>query len=276
MFVLLALIIIFSLFAFEKRKKLKSVFRFFFQSYFVIIFGIFVAGVAVDVMGFGDGFLYDQLIQAASILIMGSPFAFWKRSRIKKENKEQAIQQTDGTFNASTKERQKIVEEFNKKYRLNLTDTQINNIVDGSFQNKKWEEEIMAMNQRYISVNEWYRGDTGWLRVYLRAFSVQTISSDFEYQKEICLSIYEDIFSSMHIENFASTEDCIRNINQKYLTNFEEAEFMVAYRFLQQNGRKYTLPRALAIENVSEIEALAKKYDEAENMQNVSGNVRKL
>lgn len=65
--------------------------------------------------------------------------------------------------------RRKIIQKFNQKYDLYLTDEEINRIVDASYMSNCWEREILDMDQKYDTISQWYRGDSAWLRAYLHA-----------------------------------------------------------------------------------------------------------
>ena len=49
-------------------------------------------------------------------------------------------------------------------------------------------------------------------------------------------------------------------MNDKFFTDFNEISFMIAYRFLEANGRKYNLARKNVVTNEDEIAELEKKY----------------
>lgn len=97
--------------------------------------------------------------------------------------------------------RRKIIQKFNQKYDLYLTDEEINRIVDASYMSNCWEREILDMDQKYDTISQWYRGDSAWLRAYLHAFPVQNVTSDFESQRSICLDTFYQVFSEMIREN---------------------------------------------------------------------------
>lgn len=46
--------------------------------------------------------------------------------------------------------RRKIIQKFNQKYDLYLTDEEINRIVDASYMSNCWEREILDMDQKYM------------------------------------------------------------------------------------------------------------------------------
>ena len=138
--------------------------------------------------------------------------------------------------------RRKIVQKFNQKYDLYLTDEEINRIVDASYMSNCWEREILDMDQKYDTISQWYRGDSAWLRAYLHAFPVQNVTSDFESQRSICLDTFYQVFSEIDPGKYESVESCVREINHRFMTNFDDITFSVAHRFLADNGYKFELP----------------------------------
>lgn len=161
----------------------------------------------------------------------------------------------------SVSKRTKIVQKFNKKYQLNLTDAEIERIVDASYYSNCWEREIYDMSESYDTLHQWYNADTNWLRAYLHAFPVQSVISDFEAQREICLQAYTEIFENIQPRKYASIDDCVDSINDTFFTNFDENTFMIAYRFLERNGKKYELPHMKLMRAGSDLDALREKYD---------------
>lgn len=157
--------------------------------------------------------------------------------------------------------RRKIVERFNKKYHLNLTPEEIDRIVDASYMSFSWEREVYDMSQEYDIVYQWYNRDTAWLRVYLKVFPIQSVSSDFERQREICLGVFTQVFTEVNGASFATIEEYVEAINRKYMTSFDEMTFMIAYRFLQANKVYIDLPASRAIKGESDLEKLMHKYD---------------
>ena len=138
--------------------------------------------------------------------------------------------------------RRKIIQKFNQKYDLYLTDEEINRIVDASYMSNCWEREILDMDQKYDTISQWYRGDSAWLRAYLHAFPVQNVTSDFESQRSICLDTFYQVFSEIDPGKYESMESCVREINHRFMTNFDDITFSVAHRFLADNGYKFELP----------------------------------
>lgn len=165
--------------------------------------------------------------------------------------------------------RRKIVEKFNKKYSLTLTEKEVDRIVDASYTSYSWEREIYDMTEDYDALAQWYNRDTGWLRAYLRAFPIQSVSSDFDRQREICQDVFTQVFTEINPGRFATIDECVDAINDKYLTAFDEQTFMIAYRFLEANKVHIKLPSHTVLKGDSELDRLMHKYDEeAENGYN--------
>lgn len=176
------------------------------------------------------------------------------------QSKSANAKQTQNILPKAASKRRKIIEQFNKKYNLTLTESQIQRMVDASYYSGEWEKEIFDMTKEYASVYEWFQGDTAWLRAYLKAFEVQSVSSDFMQQEQICFSEYDQIFSAIDFKDAFSQEHAIKKINEMFFTGFDDISFMIAYRFLEKHGRKYELTKTDVIKNESEIDVLAKKY----------------
>lgn len=172
----------------------------------------------------------------------------------------------------SVPKRRKIIQKFNKKYDLNLTDKEIDRIVDASYMSYCWEYEIFCMEKEYGTIFEWYKGDSNWLRAYLHVFPIQSVSSDFEMQRQTCINVFNQIFTEINPSSFASIDDCIDAINNRYYTAFDETTFMIAYRFLEMNGKKHALPRAGVSRTSSELERLMNKYDDDVNQSSQAAN----
>ena len=158
--------------------------------------------------------------------------------------------------------RRKIIQKFNQKYDLYLTEEEINRIVDASYMSNCWEREILDMDQKYDTISQWYRGDSAWLRAYLHAFPVQNVTSDFESQRSICLDTFYQVFSEIDPGKYESVESCVREINHRFMTNFDDITFSVAHRFLADNGYKFELPHFDVRGVKSDIDRLKDKYDQ--------------
>ena len=98
------------------------------------------------------------------------------------------------TLPKAVSKRRKIIERFNERFTLALTDEQISSIVNASYMTPIWRSEIEAMSEKYETVYEWFTGDTSWLRVYMYVFHIQEISSDIMQQERICMHAFEEIF----------------------------------------------------------------------------------
>ncbi|MCM1286782.1 MAG: hypothetical protein NC240_00625 [Clostridium sp.] len=190
----------------------------------------------------------------------------YDRARYEKEvktsgNKKKYGNSLTGLTNSYPK-RRKIVEKFSKKYSLNLTEKEIDRIVDASYTSYSWEREIYDMTEDYNALSQWYNRDTGWLRAYLRAFPIQSVSSDFDRQREICQDVFTQVFTEINPGRFATIDECVDAINDKYLTAFDEQTFMIAYRFLEANKVHIKLPSHTVLKGDSELDRLMHKYDE--------------
>ena len=261
---LLALYIIILPFGVKKANKYMNGML---DNFWWVAFAAFALAVAISIAGYSDGILYDQCIELVATMIIGSPILAIRNMRRKKkkvmeseqESKELAVFDLPDRSDA----RKRIVRKFNKKFDLSLREEEIERIVNGSFHSEEWAREIAAMKERYSTESEWYSGETAWLRAYLRAFNVQNVSSDFKLQREMCLDNFNEIFESTDFSTFYSIDACIEYINNRYMTNFNDISFMIAYRFLENNGKTYKLPITDIVEATSEIDRLAEKYDES-------------
>lgn len=165
----------------------------------------------------------------------------------------------------SVPKRKKIVESFSDKYRLNLTEAEVDKIVNASYMSYGWEKEIIDMDREYVSVAAWYDSETNWLRAYFRVFPVQSVSTDFNMQKTIVFDSFCNIFESIIPEGYGSVDECINAINNRYMTAFDDMTFMIAYRFLQVNGRTFKLPKTIVVNSDADIDSLKKRYDNGYN-----------
>lgn len=156
--------------------------------------------------------------------------------------------------------RKKIVQNFNTKYNLNLTEEQIQSISNSSYMSEIWHGEVEAMNQKYNSVYEWFPGYTQWLRTYMYVFHVQEITSDIKQQEQIVIKSFEELFAyADSLEGFSVSEK-IEKINSKYMTSFDDATFMIAYRFLEAKGLHHTLEGPELLKEENELDELLEKY----------------
>ena len=211
--------------------------------------GFFILTVLAAMFGIPIYILY-ALIKAAS-----------PDKKKAQQERNQKISKEDQLPNAVPK-RIKIVEKFNTKYQLNLTPQQIQTMVDSSYISTDWEYLIHSMTKEYNTIHQWYRVPIGgWLRVYLKVFNVQVVSSDMAQQKKICLDSFDEIFRSIDLSLYNTPAWDINAVNNKFMTNFDDNTFMIAYRFLEANGRKYSLGKVKILKADEELSDLKEKYD---------------
>ncbi|MCR5594930.1 MAG: hypothetical protein K6G12_03720 [Lachnospiraceae bacterium] len=157
--------------------------------------------------------------------------------------------------------RSKIVNKFNEQYNLYLTDEQVGRIVAASYMSNAWKQEVEAMYTKYDSVYQWLVGDTAYLRAYLRAFPVQEVSSDFDQQIKIVTDSFEEIFEYSDSIAGISLERRIEMINSKFLTNFDDITYMIAYRYLESLGFHHELEKTQLNRIDGTFDDLVAKYD---------------
>lgn len=160
--------------------------------------------------------------------------------------------------------RRRILEAFNKKYTLSLTDEEMKRIVDASYMSEGWKRELEAMTVKYETVYEWFNASTGWLRVYVYVFQMQNISSDFARQEGICVETFDEVMRYAESLRYMTLEERIERVNDRFFTNFDETSFMLAYRFMQGKGKTYDLNKIDIVQNETEAERMAKKYQTAQ------------
>lgn len=161
----------------------------------------------------------------------------------------------------SSNRRTKIVRKFNEQYNLFLTDEQIRRIVDASYMSVAWKNEVEAMAVKYDSVYQWLVGDTAYLRAYLKVFGVQDVTSDFQQQMQIVMDSFEEIFDYSDSISGISLERRIEMINSKFLTNFDDITYMIAYRYLESLGLHHDLGQTQLNRIDGTIDDLVAKYD---------------
>ncbi|MCD8131671.1 MAG: hypothetical protein LUE16_10435 [Lachnospiraceae bacterium] len=159
--------------------------------------------------------------------------------------------------------RKKVIQEFNGKYDLTLTDAEVQRIAEASYVSEGWKREVEAMTQKYDTVGQWFQGPTGWLRVYIYVFRIQNISSDFVMQEQICTEALDEAVAYGCEPDGLSIDERVSLINKRYFTCFDEMSFMIAWRFLQQRGREHKMTQPELVRNVDDdLEELEKKYRE--------------
>ena len=169
-------------------------------------------------------------------------------------------QQEQDALPSKPKKRRRIVEEFNEKYSLCLTPAQISSIVNASYMSEIWRNEIYAMSRKYTVVYEWFNDSMAWLRAYLYVFKVQDVISDINEQERICVYAFNEIFSYADSLGQMPLSMKIKYINDKYMTNFDDATYMIAYRFLEQRGIKHNESNPDIVNKDAEVDELLKKY----------------
>lgn len=157
--------------------------------------------------------------------------------------------------------RKKVIQEFNLKYRLTLTEAEVNRIAEASYVSEGWKKEAEAMTRKYDTIGQWFQGPTAWLRVYMYVFQIQNISSDFAMQKQICIEALDEVIAYGCEPEGMTVEERVQHINSRYFTYFDEMTFMIAWRFLEQEGRPHKMSQPDLVRNVDEdLEELEKKY----------------
>lgn len=156
--------------------------------------------------------------------------------------------------------RKKIISKFNKQYNLNLSSQDIQSMASGTYMSIEWASEVYSMDQKYNSFYEWLGQGNSWLRVYLYVFNVQTISPVFNKQEEIVFQSFDTIFSEMCVDDDLPTEVIIQNINNKFLTNFDESTFMLAINYMESKSKRYKYGAPVLTRMHSDIDDLARKY----------------
>lgn len=193
----------------------------------------------------------------------------WDPQRWDKEMGNQRTTQTRQTAQSAPvydnlpkalSKRKQIIEKFNKKYNLCLTTEQVNSIANSSYMSKTWNQEVQAMSGEYEVVYQWLLGRTQWLRAYMYVFHVQEITSDMAQQENIAMYAFEEVFRFADELGNVPNSVKIEKINSHFLTAFDDATFMMAYRFLESKGLKHKLYSQDLVENESNVDELLKKY----------------
>ncbi|MDD6327850.1 MAG: hypothetical protein PUA62_05305 [Lachnospiraceae bacterium] len=228
----------------------------------IMVFLGVLGAVAVQLMGYPKSFAYDQFIAFAAFMLIAWPIKAIISMKYRSNTNRAVVQEEEKiAIPESVLARRKIVVKFNERFSLKLTDAQIDAIVSGSFQSRMWANEIYEMDQKYNDISEWYAGETGWLRAYMKVFSVQNIATDFDIQKEICVKNFNEVFASIDASACDSVQDWIDKCDAMFLTNFDESGYMIAYKFLEKNGHKYELPNMNIVKVENELSDLMKKYE---------------
>ena len=163
---------------------------------------------------------------------------------------------------SSERKRKKIVKKFSDRYGLNLSDQDIAQMVGASYMSTAWSREICYMNQKYETIYSWFATSNPWLKAYMYAFPLQQISSDFALQEQIVYNTFDQVFSDVLSKPDITVPEAIWQINSKYYTQFDESSFMIAYRFMEQKGKRYRLNLNDVVKGVSDIDDLLSKYEQ--------------
>ena len=185
-----------------------------------------------------------------------------RQDSVYREYKEQTKKTSKSSIlPAAAKKRRRIVENFNEKYELYLTPEQMKAIVDASYFSEIWKKELEAMTHKYETLAQWYQGYTKWLRVYLRVFHVQEVTSDIRQQESICVYAFEEVFQYADSLSDMPLSEKIRAVNEKFYASFDDVSFMIAYRFLESKGKKHDLGKSGIVREDADIDELLHKYD---------------
>lgn len=163
---------------------------------------------------------------------------------------------------SSARARRKIVEKFNTANNLYLTDANMKAMVDASYMSSFWAKEICFMNQKYENVYAWFSTGNTWLKAYLYVFPTQQITSDPSMQETIVYNTLNQVFSDILSRPNITVSEAIYEINNKYYTQFDDSTFMIAYRFMEQKGKRFPLHFTGAVSGTSDIDNLLSKYEQ--------------
>ena len=237
-----------------------------------IIFIVLALTIGGLFSAFGGFIPFVFLFAIISSLVKKGKNKTERESNVEYQEVKKTVNEGKGyNLTRSTGKRVRIVSKFNKKYNLRLTDDQIERIMNASYVSYYWEKEIYDMTLDYSVQAEWMRSETDWLRAYLLAFPVMDIASDFSVQKNIVINSYVQIFKSIQGKKYYSVDEMIKDVNNMYLVNFDEMTFMIAHKFLRENGMNYELPQIGVMKFESEVERLAHQYDNMETDPNGRG-----
>ncbi len=231
-----------------------------------VVFSILASGFFTAFSGFIPFIIICAII--SKLVKSGKNEKKREKSVEYREIKQKVNQGAGYKLTQSTSKRVKIVSKFNKKFGLNLTEDQVERIMNASYISYYWEKEIYDMSQDYNVQVEWLKSDTDWLRAYLMAFPVMDIASDFSVQKKIVVDAYYQIFKGITAKSYYSIDEMIKDVNNRYLVNFNEMTFMIAHKFLKQNGHDFELPRIGVTRVETDVERLAREYDRMDDVSN--------
>ena len=157
-----------------------------------------------------------------------------------------------------------IVKQFSARFRLYLTEEQVNLIVNASYISDLWRSEIEVMQGAYNfeTSAQWLQGGTKWLRAYLKAFTVQEITSDLKQQEDIVTAAFDAVFRYVDGLPDIPLADKIARVNREFFTLFDDVSFMIAYRFLESKGLNHRLSGSGPVRNEggADVDELLKRY----------------
>lgn len=218
--------------------------------------------IVLSILGFtGRSIAILLLAFGLPALLIGKVISAATRNAKREESPEYRSIPENFKLTQTVSKRRKIVSKFNKEYELNLTDEQIERIVDASYFSYSWEREIYDMSKSYNHPAEWYRSDTMWLRAYLSAFPMMNITSDFEMQRRVVEDAFRQIFRELPPGQFMTIDSAIEETNKTFFTLFDEATYMIAFRYMQTKGMQLEFPNAVH-HMETEAERLMREYDE--------------
>ena len=226
---------------------------------FLVIFVLSVLSSFVPGM---LGLAFATFILGVPILLISKLISAANREATRRNDKEYKEIKENFNLTQSVSKRQKILGKFNEKYDLNLNQEQIDRIVDASYMSYSWEKELYDMTKEYERPAEWYKSDTSWLRAYLRAFPAMNISSDFEMQRSIVEGAFREILTELPPGEFMTIDSAIEETNRRFFTLFDEASYMIMFRYMQTKGMDLQIPNSLHKKQESEADRLAREYDE--------------
>lgn len=235
--------------------------------------GIIGLVIVLSILGSSTwGIAVVLLALGLPVMAIAKVISLAKKSEAREQSPEYRSMPEHFKLTETVSKRRKIVAKFNKEYELDLTDEQIERIVDASYFSYSWEREIYDMTKDYSHPAEWYRSDTVWLRAYLRAFPMMNITSDFEVQRRIVEDAFRQIFTELPPGEFMTIDSAIAETNKRFFTLFDETTYMIAFRYMQTKGMKLEFPNALHHTMESEADRLAREYDERTGQKPGSGN----
>ncbi|MCR5033764.1 MAG: hypothetical protein K6A92_13015 [Lachnospiraceae bacterium] len=228
--------------------------------------GLFALSLLTSVIGSGE--------MASVAAVVGLLFLLRKikqkntQNNYQKEKKAKTVTKSGGAYETRSSilprpvtKRNKLVTQFNERFKLYLTREQIDRIVDASYVSAGWKTEIEAMmTQDYVTIYEWMQGPTAALRAYLYAFHVQKISSDFTQQDQIVTDSLNEIMDYADTLKHLDLQQRIEAVNNKFFTAFDDVTFMIAFRYLEGKGFRHTLDKVNLERNDSELDEMMKKY----------------